>query len=89
MLTLYGMPVREDEACSQPNIQVSAAFARIQAPALVAETNAWMREFFGVRETAYMLTDPLSGSECLFLSPRVLRQLRLVGAANWQAEDQP
>ena len=33
---------------STARMKVSDAFARIQAPALVASTNAWLREFFGV-----------------------------------------
>lgn len=31
----------------KPRTQVSAAFAEIQSPELVASTNAWMAEFFG------------------------------------------
>ena len=30
-----------------PRMQCSSEFARIQSPQLVAETNAWMAQFFG------------------------------------------
>ena len=45
MQTIYGRNVQIAQA--YPLMQCSASFARIQAPALVASTNAWMREFFG------------------------------------------
>jgi hypothetical protein len=45
MQTLYGRRVQISQP--YPRMQCSAAFAAIQAPALVTETNAWMASFFG------------------------------------------
>ena len=45
MQTLYGRKVQISQP--YPRVQCSAAFAAIQAPELVAETNAWMASFFG------------------------------------------
>jgi hypothetical protein len=36
------------DVMNAPRMQVSAEFARIQSPELVAKTNSWMRDFFGV-----------------------------------------
>lgn len=49
MNTLYGFNVQISSA--YPCMQCSPAFARIQSPELVAETNAWMADFFGYTET--------------------------------------
>jgi hypothetical protein len=38
-----------------PRMQVSADFARLQSPELVASTNAWMREFFGTYLPVYVI----------------------------------
>ena len=48
-----------------PKMRVSAEFARIQDPDLVARTNAWMAEFFGYVELlpdGQMIYSQLDGS---------------------------
>jgi hypothetical protein len=45
MQTLYGRKVQISQP--YPRVQCSPAFAAIQSPELVAETNAWMASFFG------------------------------------------
>lgn|GEM_PF-2592217 len=44
--TLYGLPVVVNDA-SYPHMSPSPEFCRLQSPELVAETAAWMRQFFG------------------------------------------
>lgn len=47
--TLYGMEiVISDDLCrGRPRMECSPRFCELQSPELVAETNAWMLEFFG------------------------------------------
>jgi hypothetical protein len=45
MQTIYGRNIQISQP--YPRIQCSAAFVRLQDPALVGSTNAWMRAFFG------------------------------------------
>lgn len=57
MNSLFGIKVIESPYLDleMPRMQVSPEFARIQSPELVAETNRWMREFFGTYRPAYMI----------------------------------
>lgn len=55
-----GIPVIADYNIGfVPRIQVSEAFAKIQSPELVCETNKWMREFFGLHRPIYRFGDHL------------------------------
>lgn len=42
---IHGRPVQVSE--DKPRMQCSCDFVRLQSPELVAETNAWMADFFG------------------------------------------
>lgn len=53
----------------QPAMQVSEDFRRLQSPELVESTNAWMRDFFGLKEVAIVVPG------MVFISPRAFQQL--------------
>jgi hypothetical protein len=73
---LYGMPVEVNPICQDvPRMQVSAEFTRLQHPDLVAKTNAWLKEFFGVHDVVYKFDHPVLG-QCLVMGPRTLAQLK-------------
>lgn len=69
-----------DTLCAvQPRMQVSREFARIQSSELVAETNKWMREFFGYPENegkVFKITDPYNGQEMLAMSSAHLETIK-------------
>ncbi len=71
METLMGMPVIINPLCDNvQRVSVSAEFARIQSPELVASTNAWMLKFFGAHDVAYIITDPCTSAKHFVIGPR-------------------
>lgn len=55
-----GIRIVESESLAPvPKFQVSAEFERLQSPELVASTNAWAREFFGVEHRAFLIADTM------------------------------
>lgn len=75
MQTIYG---RKVQICaSYPRVQVSPDFQRIQSPELVAETNAWMRSFFGVTPLVPDGQVYDLNQDTLVMSEATYRQLRL------------
>lgn len=60
-----------------PKMQCSPEFVRLQSPDLVAETNAWMLRFFGMR---CMVPDGqvimMDSTRNMTMSPRTFAQLR-------------
>lgn len=70
-----------------PKVQVSAEFARIQDPDLVARTNAWMREFFGTMciakdgEVMSMDVPTFGGSPALLMNERTYQRIVAAMAA--------
>lgn len=80
--TLFGLPVIVNPACENvQRVTVSAEFARLQSPELVASTNAWMREFFGVHDVVYMVTDHQRSRKLILMGPRAYAQLPVERAA--------
>lgn len=83
-MKLYCMDIIESPFIGPvPNMQVSAEFERLQSPELVAETNAWMREFFGTHTPVYIFnTKALGlymfgyGGEVIAMSPQHAAMLR-------------
>lgn len=74
--TIFGMPVHINPMCDNvQRVTVSAEFARIQSPELVADTNAWMLEFFGTHDVVYMVTDPLTHKKSVVVGPKSHAQL--------------
>lgn len=76
MLTFNGILIVESELCCRPKMQVSAEFRRLQSPELVAETDAWLLEFFGAEEHVLRFCDPATGKQTLLMSPRAVAQMR-------------
>ncbi|MEO7579941.1 MAG: hypothetical protein ABIT83_20215 [Massilia sp.] len=54
-----------------PRIQATQAFEAIQSPELVASTNAWMKDFFGMHDPIYFLENKV-----VVMSPGNLQKLR-------------
>lgn len=74
--TLFGLPVIVNPACEDlQRITVSAEFARLQSPELVASTNAWMLEFFGVHDVVYAFTEQATNRKLIVMGPRSYSQL--------------
>lgn len=71
--TLYGLRIVESPVIGPvPRMQVSKAFSEVQSPELVASTNAWMKEFFGMYEPVYLLN-----GDSIAMSPKRAAMLRL------------
>lgn len=78
MKTIFGMRVIINTMCENvPRMQVSAEFARVQSPELVASTNAWMLEFFGVHDVMYAISDPATFERTMVIGPRAHAKLLL------------
>lgn len=76
MSAIFGMPVIVNPMCDNvQRITVSAEFARIQSPELVASTNAWMMQFFGVHDVAYIITDSFNHRKSIVVGPKAHAQL--------------
>lgn len=73
--TLYGYRVIVTP--DQPRRQLSARVCEVLAPAFIAETNAWMREFFGttnmIEDGRVLISDAASTVYC---NPRMFEQLK-------------
>lgn len=80
MNTLFGMKIIESPYITPvPKMQVSKEFERLQSPELVAETNAWMREFFGTHMPVYVFNPKaagLVGDRFIAMSPAHMAMLR-------------
>lgn len=79
-LTIGGLPVIESAMCQDvprftlsPKVPVTLEFRQ--------RFDRWARDFFGVHDVAYKMTDPISGRETLVTAPRVVAQLRASGRA--------
>lgn len=80
---LSGIQIKESPLCTNvPRMTLSPKLAKIigySRPEFVAETNAWMKEFFGTHDVAYMINlDAVGmiGGELIITSPHMVAMLR-------------
>ncbi|MDQ1921289.1 hypothetical protein [Massilia pseudoviolaceinigra] len=77
MLTIYGLRVLENPACSVPNFILSQRCAAVLTPQVAAGTQRWLNEFFGVTEKALVMPHPISGEQLVHLSARGIAELKI------------
>ena len=78
-MKLFGIPVQiNNVVCrGRPRMKCSVKFSIIQNPKLVEETNAWMREFFGVEPNqVFLITDPVTGQKTYFMCQEDFDKIR-------------
>lgn len=83
MNSLFGMRIQENPLCANvPRMQLSKKVADIISyakPEFVAETNAWMKQFFGTHDVAYIINPAYFGmnaGEMIVTSPRAIAMLK-------------
>ena len=70
--SLFGLKIHENHNIKPvPRMQVSSEFERLQSPELVAETNAWMRKFFGTYLPVYIYN-----GDTVIMSPKHMAMIK-------------
>lgn len=54
---------------NKPRMQLSEEVCKYLTPEFIAETNAWMKNFFGVSNEVMIFTDPDTGGKSIYVGP--------------------
>ncbi len=84
-LSIFGMPVYIDPLLDDvPKMQLSEEVKKHLTPKFIAETNAWMREFFGTENRVMVVNDTLPDQrirKIIFVGRKGLERIK-----NWMPD---